>query len=110
MGESAIDRDIGPPIETAANKNYRAIKEVCLVKFAIHYIMHMHCIFHDLPLHWNFNKDLKLLKQILSRMKSLCFGREGKPRKHEQRLLRNLGAHNVVLQLLQIPYDKVSIF
>lgn len=32
-----------------------------------------------------------------------------KPRKHEQRLLRNMGAHAVVLELLQIPYDKVSI-
>lgn len=31
-----------------------------------------------------------------------------KPRKHEQRLLRNMGAHAVILELLQIPYDKVS--
>lgn len=30
-----------------------------------------------------------------------------KPKKHEQRLLRNMGAHSVVLELLQIPYDKV---
>jgi inositol 1,4,5-triphosphate receptor type 1 len=29
-----------------------------------------------------------------------------KPRKHEQRLLRNVGVHTVVLDLLQIPYDK----
>jgi len=29
-----------------------------------------------------------------------------KPRKHEQRLLRNVGVHIVVLDLLQIPYDK----
>ena len=42
-------------------------------------------------------------------MKSLCSGRDGKPRKHEQRLLRNLGAHNVIFQLLQIPYDKVRV-
>ena len=29
-----------------------------------------------------------------------------KPRKHEQRLLRNMGVHTVVLDLLEIPYDK----
>ena len=29
-----------------------------------------------------------------------------KPRKHEQRLLRNMGVHKVVLDLLQIPYDQ----
>ena len=28
-----------------------------------------------------------------------------KPRNHEQRLLRNMGVHSVVLDLLQIPYD-----
>ena len=31
-----------------------------------------------------------------------------KNRKHEQRLLRNMGAHTVVLELLQIPYEKVN--
>lgn len=30
---------------------------------------------------------------------------EGRPRKHEQRLLRNIGVHNTVLELLQVPYD-----
>jgi len=29
-----------------------------------------------------------------------------RPRKYEQRLLRNMGVHTVVLDLLQIPYDK----
>ena len=29
-----------------------------------------------------------------------------RPRKHEQRLLRNMGVHTVVLDLLQIPYDR----
>jgi hypothetical protein len=28
-----------------------------------------------------------------------------KPRQHEQRLLRNMGVHKVVLDLLQIPFD-----
>lgn len=29
-----------------------------------------------------------------------------KPRKHEQRLLRNVGVHTIVLDLLQVPYDE----
>lgn len=29
-----------------------------------------------------------------------------KPRKHEQRLLRNVGVHTIVLDLLQVPYDQ----
>jgi inositol 1,4,5-triphosphate receptor type 1 len=42
-------------------------------------------------------------------MNKLCTQTIGglvKPRKHEQRLLRNVGVHTVVLDLLQIPYDK----
>lgn len=31
-----------------------------------------------------------------------------KERKHEQRLLRNMGVHSVVIDLLQIPYDKAN--
>lgn len=31
-----------------------------------------------------------------------------KSRKQQQRLLRNMSAHAVVLELLQIPYEKVS--
>jgi len=55
-------------------------------------------------------KNYKSIKEILKRLTSLCvqtatLGK--KPRKHEQRLLRNMGAHNVVLELLQIAYDKV---
>jgi len=30
-----------------------------------------------------------------------------KNKKQQQRLLRNMGAHSVVLELLQIPYEKV---
>ena len=48
--------------------------------------------------------------QILIRLSKLCLS-EGssvrKNRKHEQRLLRNMGAFTVVLELLQIPYEKV---
>lgn len=51
-----------------------------------------------------------LLLQILIRLSKLCV-QEGavvrKSRKQQQRLLRNMSAHAVVLELLQIPYEKV---
>lgn len=50
------------------------------------------------------------IRQILERLTRLCYqtgpGGAKRQRKHEQRLLRNMGAHAVVLQLLQIPYDR----
>ena len=51
---------------------------------------------------------------MLQRLTNLCASRTPKgqvikPRKHEQRLLRNMGAHQIVLELLQIPYEKVLI-
>jgi len=72
--ESAIDNNLGPPIDARAAENYRTIKA------------------------------------ILQRLTRLCVietstGR--KPRKHEQRLLRNMAAHSAVLELLEIPYEKV---
>ncbi len=76
---SAIDLDIGPALEQQQARNYKTIQ------------------------------------QILIRMNRLCvqhtYGGPGsagnlKPRKHEQRLLRNMGVHSVVLDLLQIPYDQ----
>ena len=55
--------------------------------------------------------NYRAIKDILCRLTKLCTktsdGGEQQPRKHEQRLLRNLGAHKVVLELLQIPYEKV---
>lgn len=52
--------------------------------------------------------------QILLRLSRLCVqeGLSGrKSKKQQQRLLRNMGAHAVVLELLQIPYEKVcSVF
>lgn len=48
--------------------------------------------------------------QILLRLSKLCVqeGSSGrKSKKQHQRLLRNMGAHAVVLELLQIPYEKV---
>ena len=72
---SAIELDMGPPMNADAIRNYKTIKE------------------------------------ILERLMKLCVsdvGGEKKPKKHEQRLLRNMGAHAVVLELLQIPYEKVN--
>lgn len=49
------------------------------------------------------------IQQILIRMNKLCVTPcvdFVKPRKHEQRLLRNVGVHTVVLDLLQVPYDE----
>ncbi|KAL3245175.1 hypothetical protein MRX96_018310 [Rhipicephalus microplus] len=54
--------------------------------------------------------NYSIIREILERFTKLCYQIEAsgkkKQRKHEQRLLRNMGAHAVVLQLLQIPYDK----
>ncbi|XP_059613160.1 inositol 1,4,5-trisphosphate receptor [Phlebotomus argentipes] len=54
--------------------------------------------------------EYKKIQQILDRMNKLCTtvgpGDFIKPRKHEQRLLRNVGVHNIVLDLLQVPYDE----
>ena len=82
---SAIDLDIGPPLDESQAINYKQIQ------------------------------------QILTRMNRLCVqsipvtataagastpNSSVRPRKHEQRLLRNMGVHAVVLDLLQIPYDR----
>lgn len=56
------------------------------------------------------NQEYKKVEQILRRMNKLCVshgpGDSIKPRKHEQRLLRNVGVHTIVLDLLQVPYDE----
>uniref|UniRef100_A0A8C4PNU8 Inositol 1,4,5-trisphosphate receptor n=1 Tax=Equus asinus asinus TaxID=83772 RepID=A0A8C4PNU8_EQUAS len=52
-----------------------------------------------------------LVLDILIRLSKLCVQESAsvrKSRKQQQRLLRNMGAHAVVLELLQIPYEKVS--
>lgn len=62
------------------------------------------------PLHPDQADEYKKIQQILIRMNKLCTqgspANMMKPRKHEQRLLRNVGVHTVVLDLLQIPYDE----
>uniref|UniRef100_A0A8C4ZUA4 Inositol 1,4,5-trisphosphate receptor n=1 Tax=Gadus morhua TaxID=8049 RepID=A0A8C4ZUA4_GADMO len=53
--------------------------------------------------------NYRVVKEILLRLSKLCIqeGASGKKtRKQQQRLLRNMGAHSVVLELLQIPYEK----
>uniref|UniRef100_A0A8D3BU40 Inositol 1,4,5-trisphosphate receptor n=1 Tax=Scophthalmus maximus TaxID=52904 RepID=A0A8D3BU40_SCOMX len=53
--------------------------------------------------------NYRVVKEILLRLSRLCVqeGLSGrKSRKQQQRLLRNMGAHAVVLELLQIPYEK----
>ncbi|XP_039626668.1 inositol 1,4,5-trisphosphate receptor type 1 [Polypterus senegalus] len=53
--------------------------------------------------------NYRIVKEILMRLSKLCVqeGSTGrKNRKQQQRLLRNMSAHAVVLELLQIPYEK----
>ncbi|XP_055078010.1 inositol 1,4,5-trisphosphate receptor type 1 isoform X1 [Periophthalmus magnuspinnatus] len=53
--------------------------------------------------------NYRVVKEILLRLSRLCVqeGLSGrKSRKQQQRLLRNMSAHAVVLELLQIPYEK----
>lgn len=57
-------------------------------------------------------ENYRTIKAILQRLTRLCVVDSGtgrKPRKHEQRLLRNMGAHSEILELLEIPYEKVSV-
>ena len=58
--------------------------------------------------------DCLPLFQILLRLTRLCIQETAepgvrKPKKHEQRLLRNMSAPNVVLELLQISYEFVRV-
>ncbi|CAL8335835.1 unnamed protein product [Lota lota] len=53
--------------------------------------------------------NYRVVKEVLLRLSRLCVqeGLSGrKSKKQQQRLLRNMGAHAVVLELLQIPYEK----
>ncbi|CDQ90032.1 unnamed protein product [Oncorhynchus mykiss] len=57
----------------------------------------------------NSSYNYRVMKEILLRLSKLCVqeGASGKKsKKQQQRLLRNMGAHSVVLELLQIPYEK----
>ncbi|XP_030357004.1 inositol 1,4,5-trisphosphate receptor type 1 isoform X6 [Strigops habroptila] len=55
--------------------------------------------------------NYRVVKEILLRLSKLCVQESAsvrKSRKQQQRLLRNMGAHAVVLELLQIPYEKAE--
>lgn len=58
------------------------------------------------PLHPEQYQEYRKIQDILKRMNILCTtvtpGEVVKPRKHEQRLLRNVGVHTIVLDLLQV--------
>jgi inositol 1,4,5-triphosphate receptor type 1 len=93
---SAIDLDIGPPLDGSQAINYKQIQQILAM-------MNRLCV-----------------QPILSTTSFSGGGGSGgsvsgsgvgsggglRPRKHEQRLLRNMGVHTVVLDLLQIPYDR----
>ncbi|TDG47572.1 hypothetical protein AWZ03_006011 [Drosophila navojoa] len=63
---------------------------------------------YDATLSPEQRSEYQKVKEILIRMNKFCVtdGPVVKPRKHEQRLLRNVGVHTVVLDLLQNPYDE----
>ncbi|XP_030646441.1 inositol 1,4,5-trisphosphate receptor type 2 [Chanos chanos] len=53
----------------------------------------------------NKANNYNIVKEILQRLSKLCYPAK-KSRVQQQRLLKNMGAHTVVLDLLQIPYEK----
>uniref|UniRef100_A0A8C0X508 Inositol 1,4,5-trisphosphate receptor n=1 Tax=Castor canadensis TaxID=51338 RepID=A0A8C0X508_CASCN len=53
----------------------------------------------------NKSNNYRIVKEILIRLSKLCVQNK-KCRNQHQRLLKNMGAHSVVLDLLQIPYEK----
>ncbi|XP_040291553.1 inositol 1,4,5-trisphosphate receptor type 2 isoform X2 [Bufo bufo] len=55
----------------------------------------------------NKANNYKIVKEILIRLSKLC-SQSKKGRNQQQRLLKNMGAHLVVLDLLQIPYEKTD--
>ncbi|XP_047452652.1 inositol 1,4,5-trisphosphate receptor type 2 isoform X1 [Mugil cephalus] len=55
----------------------------------------------------NKANNYNIVKEILVRLSKLCYTSK-KNRVQQQRLLKNMGAHTVVLDLLQIPYEKID--
>jgi len=51
--------------------------------------------------------NYKKMKDILEKLTEKCVTSSG-PARHEQLLLKNMGAHTVVLELLQIHHEKVA--
>uniref|UniRef100_A0A8C4VT82 Inositol 1,4,5-trisphosphate receptor n=1 Tax=Gopherus evgoodei TaxID=1825980 RepID=A0A8C4VT82_9SAUR len=59
------------------------------------------------PIEVNKSNNYNIVKEILIRLSKLCVQNK-KCRNQQQRLLKNMGAHSVVLDLLQIPYEKTD--
>uniref|UniRef100_A0A6I8N225 Inositol 1,4,5-trisphosphate receptor n=1 Tax=Ornithorhynchus anatinus TaxID=9258 RepID=A0A6I8N225_ORNAN len=55
----------------------------------------------------NKSNNYRIVKEILIRLSKLCVQNK-KCRNQHQRLLQNMGAHSVMLDLLQIPYEKTD--
>uniref|UniRef100_A0A670IY81 Inositol 1,4,5-trisphosphate receptor n=1 Tax=Podarcis muralis TaxID=64176 RepID=A0A670IY81_PODMU len=55
----------------------------------------------------NKSNNYNIVMEILIRLSKLCIQNK-KCRHQQQRLLKNMGAHSVVLDLLQIPYEKTD--
>ncbi|XP_076814586.1 inositol 1,4,5-trisphosphate-gated calcium channel ITPR1-like isoform X2 [Clavelina lepadiformis] len=51
-------------------------------------------------------KNYSIINEILTKLANLCISDSSRPRKEQQRLLRNMGAHTAVLDLLQISYER----
>ncbi|EHB06122.1 Inositol 1,4,5-trisphosphate receptor type 1 [Heterocephalus glaber] len=83
--------------ESTSSYNYRVVKEEGNNKSQK----------HESTSSYNY----RVVKEILIRLSKLCVQESAsvrKSRKQQQRLLRNMGAHAVVLELLQIPYEKAE--
>lgn len=80
--------------------NYKIIKDVCSSITIL-----------DFNGRNQYNVRTVILLQILQHLCELCVTISRgvtKNNKHEQRLLRNMGAHTAVIELLQIPHEKVT--
>ncbi|KAJ0028980.1 hypothetical protein NQD34_003977 [Periophthalmus magnuspinnatus] len=62
---------------------------------------------HKPQIDGNKANNYNIVKEILLRLSKLCYPSK-KSRVQQQRLLKNMGAHTVVLDLLQIPYEKTD--
>lgn len=61
------------------------------------------------------DENYKKVKDILNRLILVCNADENSSngrlsRMHNQKLLKNLGAHEAIIELLQVSYDKVVKF
>ena len=51
--------------------------------------------------------NMEKYRVVLETLKKIDLCQSGRDCANEQRLLNNMGVHNVVLELIQVPYDKV---